>query len=167
MNNVAIGRRSRKKESGIRCTKAEGGMDGCAPRVGPRSRRIRRLPSQNDGRADSRGVVELSRFPIRQPHTAMRSWVSRQMTRVQSVPWLKLQEERHRRANKPRTARLGCPSHIHIRTNDSSASVNIVSVQSGAMINVLSNDAEAPRRCAIPLAASGYPRRRHFITSPV
>ena len=58
-------------------------------------------------------------------------------------------------------------AHIDIRAHDSSIAIDIVAVNARAMIFVLKNDAEAPRRRAIPFASTRDARARGELLAAV
>jgi hypothetical protein len=66
-----------------------------------------------------------------------------------------------------RSPRTRCPSHIYICADDPSATVHIIAVKTGAMIDVFPDDTESPGRRAVPFPSSRDPGGSHFISAPI
>src|SRR3954464_12730765 len=94
------------------------------------------LRPNGHGRADVRRLVELAGFPVRHPDTTVRGGNTGQISLVQSVTGRELDEERHRRADKMRTARLIVFPAIDVRFHDAARIIHVVAVQARPVIDV-------------------------------
>jgi hypothetical protein len=55
--------------------------------------------------------------------------------------------------------RFGVAPVVYVRLHDPAGVINIVAVNTGAMIYILTEDLKATNRSAVPFATTGYARR--------
>ena len=86
---------------------------------------------------------------------------------MQSVAGRELEKVGHRGAHKVRMRRFGVAPSIDVGLHDATRIVNIVAIETGAMIFVLTDDLKTANRSAVSFPATGYAGRRSSITSAV
>ena len=118
------------------------------------------LRPYDDWRPDTGHVVKLARFPIGQPDASMGGRLARQITLVQSVTRGELQKVGHRSADEVRMRRAAVASAIDVGLNDSARGINVVAVETGAMIDIFAGDPKATDRSPVSLSTTRYPGRR-------
>src|SRR6266436_7159306 len=91
----------------------------------------------------------------------------RQVALVQSVARRELEKVGHRGTHEVRMRRFGVTPSIDVGLHDATRVVNVVTIETGAMIFVLTDNLEVTNRSAISFATTGYARRRGFILSTV
>ena len=112
-------------------------------------------------------VIKLTRFPIRHPNASVRRGLPWQIALVQSVARRELEKVGHRGADEVGMWRLAVAPAIDIRFDDTARVVNVVTIDTGAMILVLARDLKATNRSVISFATAGYAGRRGYIPRPV
>jgi hypothetical protein len=56
---------------------------------------------------------------------------------------------------------------IDVGLHHATGTINVVTIETGAMLFVLTDDVKATNRSAVPFAATGYPRCRAYIPPAV
>ena len=104
------------------------------------------------------GVIELAGFPIRHPNASVGCRDPWQITLVQSVAGRELDEIRHRSANKVRMRRFGVEPAINIGFCDMAQIINVITINTGAMSFVLTDNLKSANRSAVSFPTTGYAR---------
>jgi hypothetical protein len=120
-----------------------------------------------DRRAEVCGLIELARFPVRQADAAVRGRHTRQVALVQPVPGRELDEEGHGCALEMGVRRFRILAAVDIAFHYPAGIVDIIAVETGAMVDVFPNYGEPPNRRAVPLPPARDARRRSAMLSPV
>ena len=135
--------------------------------------RVRRLPCASllgfyDHQcANVCGVIKLARFPIRHPNASVGCGHSRQVTLVQSVSWGKLEKIGHRCAHEVRMRRFRVTPRIDVGLHDVARVINKVTIDTGPMIFVLTDNLKTTNRRAVSFTATRYPRRCSSLRSAI
>src|SRR5207237_10758004 len=90
-----------------------------------------------------------------------------QVALVQSVAWREFEKVGHRRAYEVRMRRSEVTPAIDVGFHDPARVVDVVTIETGAMICVFADNVKATNRSAVAFATTGYAGRRSSITSPV
>src|SRR5438034_7022459 len=90
-----------------------------------------------------------------------------QVALVQSVAGRELEKVGHRGAHKVRMRRSAVTPAIDVGLHDFARGVNVVPIETGAMIFVLTDDLKATNRSAVAFSTAGYAGRRGSIPSAV
>jgi len=106
------------------------------------------------GCADVSGVVKLTRFPIGHPDASMRCGHPRQVTLMQSVARREFYKVRHRGAHEVRMRRSAVTPAVDVGLHNVARIVNVVTIETGAMIFVLTNDLKVTRGSAVSFSAA-------------
>jgi hypothetical protein len=86
---------------------------------------------------------------------------------VQSVARREFEKVGHRRAHKVRMWWSAVTAAIDVGFHDPPRVINIVTIETGAMISVFTDDVKATNRSAVSFATAGYAGRRSSITGSV
>ena len=86
---------------------------------------------------------------------------------MQSVARREFEKVGHRGAHEMRMRRSPVPPAIDVGLHDPARVIKVITIQTGAMIFVLTNDLKATNRSAISFSATGNAGRRSSITSAV
>ena len=113
------------------------------------------------------GVKKLSRFPIRHPDASVRGSHAGQVALVQSVAWREFEKVGHRSAREVRMRRSAVTSAIYVGLHHVAGIINVVTVNIGAMIFVLTNDLKPANGRAVSFTTTGYARRRSSMAAAV
>src|SRR4026209_1375754 len=113
------------------------------------------------------GVIKLTRFPIGHSNASVRCRLPRQVTLVQSVARRELEKIRHRCAHEVAMRWFGVTPAIDVGFHDSARTINVVTIDTGAVIFVLADDLKTTSRCAVSFATTGYAGRRGYIPRAV
>src|SRR5205823_12015031 len=116
---------------------------------------------------DVSDVVKLARFPIVHPNGSLWCGHSWQIALVQSVARREFEKVGHRSAHKVRMRRSAVLPAIDVCLNDPARGINVVTIKTGAMSFVLTDDLKATNRRAISFSAAGNAGRRSSVTSTV
>ena len=117
--------------------------------------------------AEAGGVIKLARFPIRHSNASVRRRHPWQVALVQSVARRELEKVGHRRAHEVGMRRFGVTPRVDVGLHDSVRVVDVVTIETGAMILVLADHLKATNGSAISFATAGYARRRGSIPSAI
>jgi len=85
---------------------------------------------------------------------------------MQSVARRELDKIRHRGAHEVGMRWFGVTPAIDVGFHDSARIINVVPIDTGAMIFVLANDLEVTCGCAVAFPTTGYAGRRGYIPRP-
>src|SRR5439155_19310808 len=108
-----------------------------------------------------------ARFPTRHPDTSGRCGNARQGALVQSVARRELEKVGHRGPHEMRVWRFARAPAIDVGLHDPARVINVVTIETGAMIFVLTDDLKATSRSEVSFSATGYAGRRGSIPSAV
>ena len=86
---------------------------------------------------------------------------------MQSVARREFEKVRHRSAYKARMRRSAVTPAIDVGLNDPARVINVVTIETGAMICVFADNLKATNRSAVSFATTGYAGRRSSMTSSV
>src|SRR6266568_403899 len=86
---------------------------------------------------------------------------------MQSVARREFEKVGHRCAHKVRVRRSAVTPAIDVGLHDPIRVINVVTIEAGAMIFVLTDDLKATSRSAVSFSATGYAGRRGSIPSAV
>ncbi len=86
---------------------------------------------------------------------------------MQSIAWGEFEKVGHRGAHKVRMRRPAVTPAIDVGPHDPARVINVVTIDAGPMIFVLTDDLKAPNRSAISFSAAGYAGRRSSIPCAV
>src|SRR5438876_1156902 len=86
---------------------------------------------------------------------------------MQSVARREFEKVGHRGAHKVRMRRSAVTPAIDVGLHDPTRVINVVTIETGAMIFVLTDDLKAANRSAVSFSATGYAGRRGSIPSAV
>ena len=114
-----------------------------------------------------RYVIKLACLPVRHPNAPVGRGYPRQVTLMQSVAGRELEKIGHQSTHEVRMRRFRITSAIHVGLHDSARLIHVVTIQTGAMILVLTDDVKMTDRSVVTFAATGYPRCRGSIPSAV
>jgi len=90
-----------------------------------------------------------------------------QVAQVQSVTRREFEKVGHRGAYKVRMLRSAFTPAIDVGLHDPARVINVVTIETGAMIFVLTNDLKATSRSAVSFATAGYAGRRSSMTCAI
>src|SRR5262245_43570995 len=90
----------------------------------------------------------------------MRGRLARQVPLVQSVTGREFEKVGHRSADEVRMWRAAVAPAIDVGLHDSARGINVVAVETGAMVDVFAGDPEATGRSAISFSTARYPGGR-------
>src|SRR6266850_3477339 len=116
---------------------------------------------------DAGGVIKLARFPIRHPDTPVGGGLARQVTLVQSVAGREFEKVGHRGANEMRMRWPAVTPAIDVGLHDFVPGINVVAIETGAMIFVFTEDLKATDRSAVSFPTTRYPGRRDSVLPAV
>src|SRR5438552_17299064 len=86
---------------------------------------------------------------------------------MQPVARREFEKVGHRSAHKVRMRRSAVTPPIDVGLHDPARVINVVTIETGAMIFVLTDDLKATNRSAVSFATTGYARRRCSMSSAV
>src|SRR5438128_12153056 len=86
---------------------------------------------------------------------------------MQPVARREFEKVGHRSAHKVRMRRSAVTPAIDVGLNDPARVINVVTIETGAMICVFADNVKATNRSAVSFATTGYAGRRSSITSSV
>jgi len=86
---------------------------------------------------------------------------------MQPVARREFEKVGHRSAHKVRMRRSAVTPAIDVGLHDPARVINVVTIETGAMIFVLTDDLKATNRSAVSFATTGYAGRRSSITSAI
>src|SRR5207247_8079057 len=86
---------------------------------------------------------------------------------MQSVARREFEKVGHRCAHKVRLRRSAVTPAIDVGLHDPARVINVITIETGAMIFVLTDDLKATSRSAVSFSAAGYPGRRGSVISSV
>jgi len=112
-------------------------------------------------------VIKLARFPVGHPNASVWCGHPWQVALVQSVARREFQKVGHRGAHKVRMRRSAVTPAIDVGLHDPARVINVVTIETGAMICVLTDDLKATNWSPVSFSAAWYPRRRSSIIPAV
>src|SRR5438876_9646542 len=86
---------------------------------------------------------------------------------MQPVARREFEKVGHRSAHKVRMRRSAVTPAIDVGLHDPARVINVITIETGAMIFVLADDLKATNRSAVSFSATGYAGRRRSISSAV
>src|SRR5260221_10443978 len=86
---------------------------------------------------------------------------------MQSVARREFEKVGHRCARKVRVRRSAVTPAIDVGLHDPTRVINVVTIEAGAMIFVLTDDLKPTNRSAVSFSATGYPGRRGSVPSAI
>src|SRR5436309_579622 len=98
------------------------------------------------------------------PSDAGHPW---QVALVQSVAGRELEKVGHRGAHEMRMQRSAVTPAVDVGLHDFARGVNVVAIETGAMIFVFTDDLKATNRSAVSFSTAGYPGRRGSVLFPI
>src|SRR5438034_453478 len=90
-----------------------------------------------------------------------------QVALVQSVAGRELEKVGHRGAHEMRMQRSAVTPAVDVGLHDFARGVNVVAIETGAMIFVFTDDLKATNRSAVSFSTAGYPGRRGSVLFPI